>query len=151
LTARNFAAMGFFFSRHQLSSAGPYTGGEVRRVAELIRARHGHFDATKDEGKRGDIAESNRTRTGMRLNTAMAVSALQGHSAGRSYFSRYRQVNLSRMVLGRETSEHDAGGGVSDPPIHARATRTMRAKAGRFSPTEIWPADVSLLQQYWSM
>jgi len=80
-----------------------YTGGgEVRRVSERIRQGMDISTATKDEGKTGDIAESNKnadrdeefnTRYGSFRGSQMAIERVKAISRDTA------QINLSRMVL----------------------------------------------------
>ena len=80
-----------------------YTGGgEVRRVAERIRQGLDISTATKDEGKMGDIAESNKnadrdeefnTRYGSFRGSQMAIERVKAIPRNTA------EVNLSRMVL----------------------------------------------------
>jgi uncharacterized protein DUF1800 len=80
-----------------------YTGGgEVRRVAERIRQGMDISTATKDEGKSGEVAESNRnadrdedfnTRYGSFRGSQMAIERVKAIPRDTA------QVNLSRMVL----------------------------------------------------
>ena len=80
-----------------------YTGGgEVRRVAERIRQGMDISTATKDEGKSGEVAESNKnadrnedfnTRYGSFRGSQMAIQRVKAIPRDTA------QVDLSRMVL----------------------------------------------------
>jgi hypothetical protein len=80
-----------------------YTGGgEVRRVAERIRQGMDISTATKDEGKTGEVAESNKnadrdedfnTRYGSFRGSQMAIERVKAIPRDTA------QINLSRMVL----------------------------------------------------
>jgi len=130
-----------------------YTGGgEVRRVAERVRQGMDISTATKDEGKMGEVAESNKnadrdeefnTRYGSFRGSQMAIERVKAIPRDTA------QINLSRMVTDaklRNTAQ------VVDYMIH----RFMRVAPGTdarqklvaFLDKELGTTDISVAETY---
>ena len=115
-----------------------YTGGgEVRRVAERIREGMDISTATMDDTKVIGRAESNlnadrdedfNTRYGSFRGSQMAIERVKPIPRDTA------RIELARMVIETNLKNTDAGGRLSDSPLHAGSPgRCHAAEAGCFS------------------
>jgi len=130
-----------------------YTGGgEVRRVAERIRQGMDITTATKDEGKMGDVAESNKnadrdedfnTRYGSFRGSQMAIERVKAIPRDTA------QVKLSPMVLAAKLQNTTQ---VVDYLIHrfmrVPPSDDVRRKLVAFLDKDLGTTDISVAQSY---